>query len=100
MIKIKNIQTGEVKNVYNTEFVKGYVKSNTGKPLGKRFANSWAGILTETTDEDGQQVFTLSADWEVVTGKGERKPRQPKAKKDEQKMSHRRQRTNSPRSLR
>lgn len=82
MITIKNIQTGETKNVYNTEFVNGYVKNNTGKPLGKRFANSWAGILTETTDEDGQQVFTLSADWEVSTGKGERKhrqPRQPKA---------------------
>jgi hypothetical protein len=83
MITIKNIQTGEAKNVYNTEFVNGYVKSNTGKPLGKRFANGWTGILTETTDEDGQQVFTLSADWEVVTGKGERKPRQPKAKKAE-----------------
>lgn len=85
MITIKNNQTGETKNVYNTEFINGYVKSNTGKPLGKRFANSWAGILTETTDEDGQQVFTLSSDWEVVTGKGERKPRQPKAKKDEAK---------------
>lgn len=85
MITIKNIQTGETKNVYNTEFVNGYVKNNTGKPLGKRFANSWTGILTETTDEDGQQVFTLSADWEVVTGKGERKQRQPKTKKDEPK---------------
>lgn len=85
MITIKNIQTGETKNVYNTEFVNGYVKSNTGKSLGKRFANGWAGILTETTDEDGQQVFTLSADWEVTTGKGERKHRQPKAKKDEPK---------------
>ena len=78
MIKIKKIQTGEIKNVYNTEYVNGYVKSNTGKPLGKRFTNSWTGILTETTDEDGQQVFTLSAEWEVTTGKGERKPRQPK----------------------
>lgn len=83
MITIKNIQTGETKNVYNTEFVNGYVKSNTGKPLGKRFANGWAGILTETTGEDGQQVFTLSTDWEVITGKGERKQRQPKAKKAE-----------------
>lgn len=85
MITIKNIQTGETKNVYNTEFVNGYVKNNTGKPLGKRFANSWAGILTETTDAEGGQVFTLSADWEVITGKGERKPRQPKAKKGEPK---------------
>lgn len=85
MITIKNISTGETKNVYNTECVNGYVKNNTGKPLGKRFANSWAGILTETTDEDGNQVFTLSSDWEVVTGKGERKPRKPKAKKAEPK---------------
>lgn len=85
MIKIKNIQTGEVKNVYNTKLANGYVKSYTGKPLGKRFANSWAGILTETTDEDGQQVFILSSDWEVVTDKGERKPRKSKANKDEQK---------------
>lgn len=78
MIKIKNIQTGEIKNVYNTEYINGHVKSNTGKPLGKRFANSWEGVLTETTGEDGQQIFTLSTDWEVVTGKGDRKPRQPK----------------------
>lgn len=85
MITIKNIQTGEIKKVFNTEFVNSYVRNNEGKTFGKRFVNSWAGILTETTDEDGQQVFTLSADWEVVTGKGERKQRQTKAKKDEQK---------------
>jgi len=85
MITIKNILTGEIKKVFNTEFVNGYVRNNEGKAFGKRFANAWAGILTETTDEDGQQVFTLSADWEVVTGKGERKQRQPKAKKDEPK---------------
>lgn len=86
MITIKNILTGEIKKVFNTEFVNGYVRNNEGKTFGKRFVNSWAGILTETTDEDGQQVFTLSADWEVATGKGERKPRQPKAKKDETKV--------------
>lgn len=86
MITIKNIQTGETKVVYNTEYVNGFVKSNMGKNLGKRFANSWAGVLTETTDAEGGQVFTLSTDWEVVTGKGERKPRQPKAKKDEPKV--------------
>ena len=85
MITIKNIQTGETKNVYNTEFVNGYVRSNMDKPLGKRFINGWAGILTELKDADGQQAFMLSADWDVVTGKGERKQRQPKAKKDEPK---------------
>ena len=57
MITIKNIQTGETKVVYNTEYVNGYVKSNTGKNLGKRFANSWAGILTELKDADGQQFY-------------------------------------------
>lgn len=77
MIKIKNISTGEVKNVYNTEFVNGFVKSNTGKPLGKRFANAWAGVLTETTDDNGQQCFVLSDEWTVLT-KGERKSRQRK----------------------
>lgn len=66
MITIKNIQTGELKNVYNTEFVNGFVVSNTGKNLGKRFVNSWAGILTESTNEDGTQVFTLSSEWEVT----------------------------------
>ena len=85
MITIKNISTGETKKVFNTEFVNGYIRNNEGKVFGKRFANSWTGILTETKDEDGQQVFTLSADWEVITGKGERKQRQPKAKKDEPK---------------
>jgi len=85
MITIKNISTGETKKVFNTEFVNGYIRNNEGKVFSKRFISSWAGILTETTGEDGQQVFTLSADWEVVTGKGERKPRQPKAKKDEPK---------------
>lgn len=80
MITIKNIQTGETKVVYNTEYVNGYVRSNTGKNLGKRFANGWSGILTETTGEDGQQAFILNADWEVVT-KAERKPREKKATK-------------------
>lgn len=78
MITIKNIQTGETKVVYNTEYVNGYVRSNMDKPLGKRFANGWAGILTETTDAEGGQVFTLSSDWEVVT-KADRKPRAKKA---------------------
>lgn len=69
MIKIKNITTGEIKTVYNTEYVNGYVQSNMDKPLGKRFVNGWAGILTETTDESGNQIFTLSSDWEVIKGK-------------------------------
>lgn len=84
MITIKNIQTGETKVVYNTEYVNGFVKSNTGKNLGKRFANSWAGTLAEMYDETGQQLFAISPDWEVVT-KAERKQRQPKAKKEEPK---------------
>lgn len=78
MITIKNITTGEEKKVFQTEFVNGYVRNNEGKTFGKRFINSWAGILTETTDADGQQVFTLSAEWEVVT-KRERKPREKKS---------------------
>lgn len=78
MIKIQNLSTGEVKNVYNTEYVNGFVQSNTGKPLGKRFVYAWAGVLTETTDENGQQCFVLSDDWNVVT-KGERKPRHAKS---------------------
>ena len=81
MITIKNIQTGETKVVYNTEFVNGYVRSNMEKPLGKRFATSWVDILTETTDGDGQQVFILSSNWEVVM-KAERKPRAKKEAKE------------------
>lgn len=84
MITIKNIQTGETKNVYNTEFVNGYVKSNTGKPLGRRFINSWAGVLSQVVTAEEEQLFALSEDWEVVT-KAERKHRQPKAKKNEPK---------------
>lgn len=79
MITIKNIQTGEMKAVYNTEYVNGFVKSNTGKNLGKRFVNNWSGILAELYDEAGQQLFALSGEWEVVTGKSERKPRTKKA---------------------
>lgn len=82
MITIKNKTTGETRNVYNTEMVGGYVKSNTGKVLGKRFANAWAGVLSETTDEDGQQAFLLSDEWEVVKGKRTRKPK-PTATADE-----------------
>lgn len=82
MIKIKNISTGEVKNVYNTEYVNGFVKSNLDKPLGKRFVNSWKGILTETVGDDGGQLFVLSEEWEVITGK-ERTPRKPRTKKAE-----------------
>lgn len=83
MVTIKNLVTGETKSVFNTEFANGYIKSNTGKNLGKRFANSWAGILTELKDADGQQAFMLSADWEVVA-KAARKPRKTKETKKEE----------------
>lgn len=73
MIKIKNLTTGEVKAVSNTKVEGGLVKSNTGKPLGKRFANSWSGILNESKDENGEQVFTLSNEWTILTK--ERAPR-------------------------
>ncbi len=76
MIKIQNLTSGEIKKVSNTKVEGGLVKSNTGKPLGQKFIRSWHGILTETTDENGEQVFTLSADWEIITKS--RKPRQPK----------------------
>lgn len=84
MITIKNIQTGELKNVYNTEFVNGFVVSNTGKNLGKRFVNSWAGILTESTNEDGTQVFTLSSEWEVTAKRAKKEnTKKEDIKKDE-----------------
>lgn len=82
MIKIRNKQTGEVKNVYNTEYVNGFVKSNLDKPLGKRFVNSWKGVLTDTVGDDGGQLFVLSEEWEVITGK-ERTPHKPRTKKAE-----------------
>jgi len=75
MIKIKNINTGEIKKVFQSEATDaGQVRNNEGKKFGQRFINAWAGILTETTDENGQQVFNLSDEWEIVK-KGKRTPK-------------------------
>lgn len=78
MITIKNISTSETKNVYNTEFKGGFVVSNTGKPLGKRFVNAWAGILTESANEAGEQFFILAEGWEVVQKRAKKSNAQPK----------------------
>ena len=82
MIKIKNLTTGEVKAVSNTKAEGGLVKSNTGKPLGKRFSNSWNGILTESKDDNGEQVFMLSNEWTILTKERGSRKNQSKEKNE------------------
>jgi len=75
MITLKNIQTSEVFNVCNVDFMTdGLVKTNTGKDKTARFINSWAHCLELTTDEEGGQAFRIVDGYELVT-KRERKPR-------------------------
>lgn len=77
MITFKNITTGESVNVYDVKNVNGvYVSSETGgREKGSKFVAKYANMLTEGRDENGKQFFTLNEGWEVVNGKGERKPR-------------------------
>lgn len=84
MITIKNIQTGESVNVYDIKNVNGVIQAgmHNGKEKGKKFIAQFAHIFSEYRDENDVQCFKLNEGWEVVAG--ERKPRQPKAKKDEQ----------------
>lgn len=83
MITFKNITTGESINVYDIKIVNGVIQAgmHNGKEKGKKFIAQFAHIFSEYRDENGVQCFKLSEGWEVVAG--ERKPRQPKAKKAE-----------------
>lgn len=84
MIKIKNIENGEMMQVWQTGIDKasGRIYRN-GTPTAKYLAKY---PLTATDEKIGEDtVLTLNDGWEIVTGKGERKQRQQKAKKDEPK---------------
>jgi len=85
MVTFKNITTGESVNVYDIKIVNGVIQAgmHNGKEKGKKFIAQFAHIFSEYRNEDGVQCFKLSEGWEVVAG--ERKQRQPKAKKDEPK---------------
>lgn len=93
MVTIKNINTGEIKNVCNVKRSGEYlICKKEGKTLGGRFVDAWAGILSQATTSDLVQAFVLSPDWEFVSrerkaatdekkAKAERKPRAKKAVK-------------------
>ena len=81
MIKIKNIENGEIMQVWQTgiEQTSGRIYCN-GTPTAKYLAKY---PLTATDDKIGEDtVLTLNDGWEIMKGKGERKQHQPKAKND------------------
>lgn len=86
MIKIKNVNTGEVTRVFNVDTIadnKRVFKSNLGHPMGERFVEAWTakGVCNVINDENGEQAFELTADWEVVAGRAKGR-KEPKANKD------------------
>lgn len=77
MIKIKNIENGEIMKVWQTgiEKTSGRIYCN-GTPTAKYLAKY---PLTATDEKIGEDtVLTLNDGWEIVKGKGERKQRQQK----------------------
>lgn len=77
MIKIKNIENGEMMQVWQTGIDKatGRIYCN-GTPTAKYLAKY---PLTATDEKIGEDtVLTLNDGWELVKGKGERKQRQQK----------------------
>lgn len=84
MIKIKNIENGEMMQVWQTRIDKttGRIYFN-GTPSAKYFTKY---PLTATDEKIGEDtVLTLNDGWELVKGKGERKQRQTKIKNDKPK---------------
>ena len=84
MIKIKNIENGEMMQVWQTGIDKatGRIYCN-GTPTAKYLAKY---PLTATEEKIGEDtVLTLNDGWELVKGKGERKQRQSKIKNDKPK---------------
>ena len=78
MIKIKNIENGEMMQVWQTRIDKstGRIYYFNGTPSAKYFAKY---PLTATDEKIGENtILTLNGGWEVVKGKGERKQRQQK----------------------
>ena len=87
MVKVQNIQSGEVINVLNVVVENNQIISEARRPnKGTRFYNSYPMMLPAGQAEDGRDLHELAEGWELVT-KGTRKPRQPKqesVKQDEQ----------------
>jgi MoxR-like ATPase len=92
MITVKNVATGEMIQVNNAMQQDGVIlahwKSPAPKADGRFFASHPYFIYTDkfanyTSKNIECRVIELADGWEMVTGKGERKPRQPEAKKAE-----------------
>lgn len=85
MITVKNIQTSEVINVLNVVVENGQIISEARRPhKGSRFYRSYPMVQPAGLSVDGRDMHVLADGWELVQ-KCDRKPRQPKAKKDEKK---------------
>lgn len=83
MIKVQNIQSGEIVNVLNVVVEAGRIISEARRPhKGERFYNSYPMMQAAGESEDGRDLHTLAEGWSLAT-KGERKERKPRTKKAE-----------------
>lgn len=77
-ISVRNISTGEVKNVYNVHVKNGVIVYDD-KEIKARFRNAHAEYFTVTEpNEDGFPVLVLKEGYELIPAKRERKPRERK----------------------
>lgn len=78
MIKVQNIQSGEVINVLNVVVENGQIISEARRPhKGARFYSSYPMMLPAGISEDDRDLHVLADGWVLAT-KGERKKSQPK----------------------
>ena len=79
MIKVKNIQSGEIINVLNVVVENGTIVSEARRPnKGTRFYNSYPMMLALGKTEDGRDTHCLRDGWVLDTS---RKPRTPRTAK-------------------
>jgi hypothetical protein len=78
MIKVQNIQSGEVINVLNVVVENGQIISEARRPhKGSRFYSSYPMMIAAGISEDDRDLHVLADGWQLAT-KGERKERKPK----------------------
>lgn len=83
MIKVQNIQSGEVINVLNVVVENGQIISEARRPhKGSRFYSSYPMMLAAGISEDDRDLHVLADGW-VLAQKGERKERKPRQPKQE-----------------
>ena len=83
MIKVQNIQSGEVINVLNVVVENGQIISEARRPhKGSRFYSSYPMMLSAGISEDDRDLHVLADGWTLAT-KGERKERKPRQPKQE-----------------